>query len=93
MHEQFLSNPVEIKSALILRRISTLSTALLFHGFLCIFAAALINISENPQRLDVNAEINSARSNWSLSSFMKDIQQKQKQEQKPEHLDEESLIS
>lgn len=57
MYEQFMSNPVEIKSALILRPISTLSTALLLHGFLCIFAAALINISENPQRHDVSAEI------------------------------------
>lgn len=91
MYEQVLSNPVEIKSALILRRISTLSIALLFHGFLCIFAAALINISENPQRHDVNAELNSAGSNWSLSAFAKDIKQKQKQ--KSEHLDEESPIS
>lgn len=81
MYEQFMSNPVEMKSALILRPISTPSTALLFHGFLCIFAAALINISENPQRHDVNAEINSAGSNWSLSAFTKDIKQNKNKNQ------------
>lgn len=89
MYDQFMPNPVESKSALILHPISTLSTALLFHAFLCISAAALINISENLQRHDVNAEINSAGSNWSLLAFTKGIKQKQK----PEHLDEESLIS
>lgn len=72
----------KIKSALILCPISTPLT----DGFQCIFAAALINIIGNPQRHDENAEINSAGSNWSLSAFLKDIKQKQKQK----HLDEES---
>lgn len=64
-----------------------MQTALLVDVFLCIFATALINISENTQRHNANAEINSAGSIWSVSAFMKDIKQK------TEHLDEESPIS